>query len=160
MLESYLNSPVTRRRLRTGLAADHIDAFADWLYIQGYRPTCINNLLRSFAGWTDWMLAVGFTAQNLLAGFEPCKLALKQKQRVRYSRGPNHYSVTAASLFIRFLQHQGELPLPATRHRAVSFGLCSEHSARGCANTVGLLIRHSMPMSGSLRDFLMLWVMT
>jgi len=114
MLESYLNSPVTRRRLRTGLAADHIDAFADWLYIQGYRPNCINNLLRSFAGWTDWMLAVGFTAQDLLAGFEACKLALKQKQRVRYSRGPNHYSVTAASLFIRFLQHQGELPLPAT----------------------------------------------
>jgi len=117
MLESYLNSPVTRRRLRSGLAADHIDAFADWLHVQGYRPTCINNLLRSLAGWTDWMLAAGFTAQDLLAGFEACKLALEQKQRGRYSRGPNHYSVTAASVFIRFLQHQGELPLPATASR-------------------------------------------
>jgi site-specific recombinase XerD len=103
MLESYLNSPVTRRRLRTGLAADHIDAFADWLHLKGYRPTSINSLLRSLAGWTDWMLAAGFSAQDLRAGVEACKLALKQKQRVRFSRGPNDYSVTAASVFIRFL---------------------------------------------------------
>ena len=61
----------------------------------------------------DWMLAAGFTAQEFLGGFEACKLAVEQKQRVRYSRGPNHYSVTAASVFIRFLQYQGELPLPA-----------------------------------------------
>ena len=66
MLESYLNSPVTRRRLRTGLAADHIDAFADWLHLHGYRPTSINGLLRSLAAWTDWMLAAGFTAQEFL----------------------------------------------------------------------------------------------
>src|SRR5271166_2737821 len=63
---------------------------------------------------SDWMLAAGFTAQEFLVGFEACKLAVEQKQRVLYSRGPNHYSVTAASVFIRFLQHQGELPLPAT----------------------------------------------
>ena len=112
MLETHLNSPVARRRLRTGPAADHIDAFADWLHLHGYRPTSINNLLRSLAAWTDWMLAAGFTAQEFLVGFEACKLAVEQKQRVLYSRGPNHYSVTAASVFIRFLQHQGELPLP------------------------------------------------
>ena len=114
MLETHLNSPVTRRRLRTGPAADHIDAFADWLHLNGYRPTSINSLLRSLAGWTDWMLAAGFTAQDLLAGFEACKLAVEQKQRVRYSRGPNYHSVTAAAVFIGFLQHQGALPLPAT----------------------------------------------
>jgi integrase/recombinase XerD len=114
MLETHLNSPVARRRLRTGPAADHIDAFADWLHLHGYRPTSINGLLRSLAAWTDWMLAAGFTAQEFLVGFEACKLAVEQKQRVLYSRGPNRYSVTAASVFIRFLQHQGELPLPAT----------------------------------------------
>ncbi len=32
MLETHLDSSVTRRRLRTGVAADHIDAFADWLH--------------------------------------------------------------------------------------------------------------------------------
>src|SRR5271165_5691512 len=160
MLETHLNSPVARRRLRTGPAADHIDAFADWLHLHGYRPTSINNLLRSLAAWTDWMLAAGFTAQEFLVGFEACKLAVEQKQRVLYSRGPNHYSVTAASVFIRFLQHQGELPLPATPPSASDFGLCWESSVRGCANTVVLLIRHSMSMMGSLRDFLMLWAMT
>src|SRR5260370_611848 len=60
------------------------------------------------------MLAAGFSAQDLLPGFEACKLAVEQEQRVRYSHGPNHHSVTAASVFIRFLQHKGELPLPAT----------------------------------------------
>jgi integrase/recombinase XerD len=112
MLEAHLNSPITRRRLRTGPAADHIDAFADWLYRQRYKPICIAELLTSLAGWTDWMLAEGFTAQDALAAFEACKLAIERKPHVRYSRGPNRRSVTAASVFIRFLQHEGELPLP------------------------------------------------
>jgi putative heme iron utilization protein len=107
MLEIYLNSPVTRRRLRTGAAADHIDAFADWLHLHGYKPTSVDNRLTSLAAWTDWMLAEGFTVQTLLPGFEACKLAVGKEQRVRYSRGPNHQSVAAASLFIRFLQQQG-----------------------------------------------------
>jgi integrase/recombinase XerD len=113
MLETHLKSPVTRRRLRTGPAADHIDAFADWLHLQGYKPTSIDLLLRSLAGWTDWMLAAGFTAQDLLAGFEACKEALAQGPRVPFSRGPNQDSLTAASVFIRFLQYRGALPLPA-----------------------------------------------
>jgi hypothetical protein len=44
MLETHLSSPVTRRRLRTGPAAAHIDAFADWLHRQGYKPSSIDNL--------------------------------------------------------------------------------------------------------------------
>src|SRR4051794_21755793 len=114
MLEAHLNSPVTRRRLRTGPAADHIDAFADWLHIHGYKPVSVDLLLRSLAGWTDWLLVRGFTSQDLLAGFEACKLAIRMEQRIRYSRGPNHNSMTAAAVFIRFLQHQGEFPLPVT----------------------------------------------
>jgi hypothetical protein len=47
-----------------GPAADHIDSFADWLHRHGYRPITIDTLLRSLAGWTDWMLAAGFTAQD------------------------------------------------------------------------------------------------
>jgi integrase/recombinase XerD len=113
MLETHLNSPVTRRRLRTGPAADHIDAFADWLNRQGYKPSSIDNLLTSLAGWTDWMLAAGFTAQDPVAALDACKLVIEKGPRVRHSRGPNHQSVTAASVFIRFLQHAGELPLPA-----------------------------------------------
>jgi hypothetical protein len=32
------------------------------------------------------MLAAGFTAQEFFVGFEACKLAVEQKQRVLYSR--------------------------------------------------------------------------
>jgi integrase/recombinase XerD len=112
MLETHLHSPITRQRLRTGLAADHIDAFADWLHLHGYKPITISNLLRSLAGWTDWMLAAGFTMQNLHAGFEACKGVIEKEPHVRNRRGPNRNSLIAASAFIRFLQHLGEIPLP------------------------------------------------
>jgi integrase/recombinase XerD len=112
MLETHLSSPITRQRLRTGAAAEHIDAFADWLHVNGYKPTSIDNSLTSLAAWTDWMLTSGFTAHDLLSGFEACKLAVSKEQRVRYSRGPNQQSITAASLFIRFLRLRGELPQP------------------------------------------------
>jgi integrase/recombinase XerD len=114
MFETYMQSPVTVRRLRTGPAAGHINAFVEWLHGNGYKPISITNSLRSLAGWTDWMSANEFTAENLLAGFEACKLALQKQPRVLYRRGPNQHSLTAAALFIRFLQHQGELPLPVT----------------------------------------------
>jgi hypothetical protein len=58
------------------------------------------------------MLAAGFTAQTLVPGFEACKTAMQREPRVLYSRGPSRYSFTAARVFIRFLQDQGELPLP------------------------------------------------
>jgi len=110
MLETHLNSAITRGRLRTGPAADHIDAFADWLHLQGYKPVSINNLLTSLASWTDWMLAAGYTAQDLLPGFEACRLAIEKEPSARYRRGPNQQSLRAASIFIRFLQRQGQLP--------------------------------------------------
>lgn len=112
MLETHFHSPVTSQRLRSGPAADHIDAFADWLHLQGYKPNSIDKGLTSLAAWTDWMLTAGFSAQDLLPGFEACKAAIEKKQRVPYSRGPNQKSVTAASVFIRFLRLKGDIPLP------------------------------------------------
>src|ERR1039457_1172068 len=118
MLETHLSSSITRQRLRTGAAAEHIDAFADWLHLSGYKPTSIDNGLTSLAAWTDWMLTAGFTAYDLLSGFEACKLVVSKEQRIRYSRGPNQQSITAASLFIRFLRLRGELPQPVTEPSA------------------------------------------
>jgi integrase/recombinase XerD len=112
MLETHLKSPVTRRRLRAGPAADYMDGFAEWLHRSGYASSSIDWMLRCLAGWTDWMLANGFGAQELLSGYEACKVALEKKRHIHYSRGANRQSLTAASVFIRFLQHQGELPPP------------------------------------------------
>ena len=47
MLEDHLTSAMTRRRLREGPAAAHIDAFADWLHDHGYKPISINQVLRA-----------------------------------------------------------------------------------------------------------------
>lgn len=110
MLEKYVSSPITRHRLCSGAAADHIDAFANWLYCHGYKATSITNRLKYLAAWTDWMLAEGFTAQNLLAGFEACKFAVEHRRRARYTRGPNHQSLASALLFLRFLRQQGKIP--------------------------------------------------
>jgi hypothetical protein len=74
MLETHLRSPVTRERLRSGPAANHVDAFADWLHSNGFKPTTIDCRLRSLAGWKNWMLVAGFTAQDFLA--EPHTIGL------------------------------------------------------------------------------------
>jgi len=113
MLEHYLKSAVTRQRLRSGPAADHIDGFANWLHRHGYRPITIDTTLRSLASWTDWMRVAGFTAQDFLSGFTCCAAELQSRRRVRHSRGPNDHSLTAAALFIGFLREQGVLPRPA-----------------------------------------------
>ena len=113
MLEQHLKSPVTRQRLGSGPAADHIDGFADWLHRHRYSPITIDTTLRSLAGWTDWMRAAGFTEHDMLAGFASCSAELQTHRRVRYGRGPNDHSLAAAALFIRFLREQGVLPPPA-----------------------------------------------
>src|SRR4051794_17378365 len=87
MLDEHLRSPVTRLRLRSGPAADHIDGFADWLDGHGFKPNTIDAMLRCLAGWTDWMQAGGFTQSDLLPGFEACKVALSRTPRGRYRRG-------------------------------------------------------------------------
>jgi len=109
MLEAHITSRVLRRRLRSGLAADYLDGYVDWLHHHGYRPVTITTSLRSLTGWTDWMRAAGFTIRDLLAGFEACTAELGAHCRVHYSRGPNNHSMVAAALFMRFLREQGVL---------------------------------------------------
>ena len=110
MLDTHLTSPVTRLRLRSGLAAGHIDGFADWLHRYGYRPATLDTTLRSLAGWTDWMRSAGFGADDMPAGLDACAAALREQPRVRHCRGPNRKSLEAARLFLRFLREQDVLP--------------------------------------------------
>jgi integrase/recombinase XerD len=113
MLEHHVNSPVTRRRLRSGPAAEHVDGFADWLHSRGYKSVSIVAIFRSLAGWADWMQSAGFTVHDCPASLAACTAELQAGGRVRYRRGPNKHSLTAAALFIRFLQERGVLPPPA-----------------------------------------------
>ncbi len=110
MLDKHLKSSVTQQRLRSGVAAGHIDGFADWLHRHGYEPVTADGVLRSLAGWTDWIRQAEFTAQSLLAGLDACKAELETGRHVRYGRGPNRKSLASAALFICFLREQGVLP--------------------------------------------------
>lgn len=110
MLDDHLGSPVTRHRLRSGPAADHIDGFADWLHRHGYKPVTVDTMLRSLAGWTDWMRTAGYTEADLCSGFEACKKELDQSPRRRHRRGINCKSLAAASTFMRFLREQDVIP--------------------------------------------------
>src|SRR5260370_36918906 len=101
MLEQHLKSPITRQRLRSGPAADHIGGFADWLHRHRYSPIAIDTTLRYLAGWRDWMRAAGFTEHAMLAGVASCSAELQTHCRVRYGRGPNDHSSPAAARVIR-----------------------------------------------------------
>ncbi len=114
MLETHLKSPVTRRRLCASPAAEHLDAFADWLRLQGYTPAYVDWSLRSLAAWTDWMITARYAAPDFLQAFDACALAVREERRTPYSRGPNRHSIAAAAVFIRFLQQSGKLPPPVT----------------------------------------------
>ena len=114
MLETHLKSPITQQRLRSGPAAEHIDKFADWLHLNGYTPICIEYRLQALARWTDWMNTMGLSSQAWFRALEDYKsLALKPPKPLRCSVGATKDSVTAASLFIRFLQESGYIPRKA-----------------------------------------------
>ncbi len=115
MLERYLSSPVTRHRLRSGPAGEHVDRFADWLSRRGYRPRTLEDRLRSLASWTEWMHARGFSLRDARSGVTACQVQFEKGPRVRGYRGVTRESLTAARVFIRFLQEDGVLapPVPA-----------------------------------------------
>jgi hypothetical protein len=83
MLDIHPCSPVTRRRLRSGPAADHVDGFVAWLQPQGYRPANLDTLLRSLAAWVEWMQAAGFGLHEAPAGLAACAAELRAQPRVR-----------------------------------------------------------------------------
>lgn len=112
MLENYIKSSVTQKRLREGLVAPHIEDFANWLHAQGFKALTIEGKLRSLAAWSDWMRASGIRECDAVPGLEACRAMLKQARRVYYDRGPNKHTVEAASTYIRFLQERGIIARP------------------------------------------------
>jgi hypothetical protein len=103
MLEDHVESPVTRKQLRSGLAATHIDGSPTGSRL-GYKPISIELRLQKLAILTDWMKNAGFGAENLLEGMETCRAALACERHVPYSRGPIGESLVAGSMFIRYIQ--------------------------------------------------------
>jgi integrase/recombinase XerD len=117
MLEDHLKSPATLRRLRSQLAASHVDAFADWMHHEGYRPSSIARLLKCLATWTDWMGEAGMGCADAHRGLDAYSEALSQQGRLRYRNGKLNLALTAGTVYVSFLVAHGLIPaavLPPT----------------------------------------------
>jgi len=110
MLDTHLASPITRQRLRSGPVRDYIDGFADWLDHCGYEKLTIERLLGSLAGWNEWICATGYSGTEFRVGLAACKVEFENRPKVRGYRGVTSRSLTAASIFIQYLQDFGVIP--------------------------------------------------
>lgn len=109
MLEQHVCAEITRRRLRRGIAANHVDEFADWLSGRDYKKRTVIRLLQSFAAWTEWLEKTGRSENSYSDGLESCEEYVRSLPRARYRFGPNHDSLRAARLFLHFLRERGLL---------------------------------------------------
>lgn len=124
MLEHYVDSDITRRRLRSGPAANQINDFADWLHTGGYKRPIIVRRLRSLARWTDWLTTTG-DSHDLPEALERYVAYVATTPRKPYQHSPNEESVTAAKIYIRFLREREFLP-PAPAAVVNSWPLLTE----------------------------------
>jgi site-specific recombinase XerC len=83
MLEDHVSAQITRRRLNSGPAANHVDDFSDWLYARGYKKRTLFRMLQSFAAWTEWLTKTGRTAGDFAEGLRECA-----KYVISAPRGP------------------------------------------------------------------------
>lgn len=112
MLEEFIQSPVTRRRLLDGLAGPYVAEFAAWLHERGYTEISIRGILKSLAAWTDWLGVSGLSLENAAQAVEICADELKSTPKVLHARGPNRASISAARNLVRFLQERNVVPTP------------------------------------------------
>ena len=110
MLEDYVSARITRKRLNSGPAANHIDDFSDWLHARGYQKRCLFRMLQSFAGWTDWLTKTGRAAEDFAEGLQECTKHFTSAPHIPYERGPRRESLSVARHFLRFLGERGILP--------------------------------------------------
>ena len=110
MLEHHISAKITRKRLYTGPAANHVDNFSDWLYARGYKKRTLFRMLQSFAAWTDWLGKTGRTTVNFSEGLQECSKYLATVRYAPYERGPRRESLSVVRHFLRFLQGRCLLP--------------------------------------------------
>jgi len=128
MLEDYVSAQITRKRLKTGRAANHVDEFSDWLHARGHNRRSLFRMLQSFAGWTEWLTKTGRTAEDFAEGVVECTKHLTSAPHIPYERGPRRESLSVAKLFIQFLRERDFLPrIPGADSRACFAPMVNEY---------------------------------
>jgi len=110
MLEDHISAKITRKRLKGGPAANHVDDFSDWLHARGHNKRSLFRMLQSFAGWTDWLTKTGRTAEDFAEGLQECAKHFRSAPHIPYERGLRRESLSVARLFLQFLAERGLLP--------------------------------------------------
>ena len=113
MLTTYLKTPWTVARYRSGPAGLHLETFVSWLEAQGYQPRHIFHLLRGVHRFSCWAHSAGYPLQMLdTHALEAYGHALHRLQRLRYPSGRLSHLFVGARHFVHFLELT-ELLVPA-----------------------------------------------
>ncbi len=108
MLTTYLKTPQTLERYRSGPAGPHLEPFVCWLDAQGYQPRRIFHLLRGVHRFSCWAHSSGYPLQMLGAhALEAYGHALHGLQRLRYPSGRLSHLFVGARHFVHFLEITG-----------------------------------------------------
>ncbi|OJV43381.1 MAG: hypothetical protein BGO25_08535 [Acidobacteriales bacterium 59-55] len=107
MLEDHVGAAITRRRLYSGPAANHVDDFAEWLHNRGHKKRLLFRILQSFAAWTDWLTKTGRSAADFSEGLDACTRYVLSVSQFPYQRGPKRESLSVVRLFLGFLRERG-----------------------------------------------------
>src|SRR5262249_12974803 len=111
MLTTYLKTPPTLERYRSGSAGPHLETFVSWLEAQGYPPRRIFHLLRGVHRFSCWAHYAGYPLQRLdTCALEAYGHALHELQRLRYPSGRLSHLFVAARHFVSFLVITGMVP--------------------------------------------------
>jgi len=109
MLEDHVGAAITRRRLYSGPAANHVDDFAEWLHNRGHNKRSVFRKLQSFAAWTDWLTKTGRSTAHFLEGLDACTRYVLSGSQFPYQPGPKRESLSVVRLFLCFLRGQGTI---------------------------------------------------
>ena len=112
MLEDYVKSRSTCRRLRVGPARVHIDAFAESLVAKGYSSATLSQICFFLRVLVDWMVRRGLGSDARAGLVEYRRLA--SLGRVRATKSTAHRVIRAGKHYLRFLQGQGLAPAPCS----------------------------------------------
>lgn len=115
MLTTYLKTPRTVARYRSGPAGPHLEPFVGWLEAQGYQSRRIFHLLRGVHRFSCWAHCVGYPLQKLdTHALEAYGQALHRLHRLRYPSGRLSHLFVGARHFVHFLECTGLVASPVS----------------------------------------------
>lgn len=151
----YVRKNAVWSRLKAGLAADHVDDFADWLRERRYTEKTIVERIRLLACWTNWALSEGYRFTTIRSAYVASFALIRSGRRPRFRGDINNDAVEIAKLFISYLEDRGKLArLPAKIERLLiaEFAAWAREQHGLAETTLGTYLRAIRPFVEALGD--------